>query len=179
MSFSDSLNKYKNGKCYGPFCSIYSCGKFTECLNDKCQDRYWYPDQIKEMVLSDIEKKGVKTCDLLECTPNGIYIAEIKPRTKDVNAKVKGTCRVLKRIYPTFGINELQKLKAFLIRCVPNGKGNPNYVFRDTLARLAQSDGVKSLYENNACTIDGVRIPISYHKPCSEFIKEDLKRLFV
>ena len=179
MSLYDEISKYKIDKCYGPFCSIYSCGKFEQCSNDKCYNCYWYPDQLKEKVFSHSEKKDVKTCDLLECTSKGIYIAELKPKTRDMFGKINGTYKTLKKIYPSFGVDELKRTKAFLIRCVINKKFEPNYAFRDALNRLSQNNEGKSLYDNNECIIDGVSIKIEYHRPCSKFIKEDINKLFV
>lgn len=170
MTFSECLEKYKTEDCYGPFCSPTTCGKHSVCQNIKCNNKYWYPDKIKDKVLAYPKNKGIKTCDILECNNQGVFILELKSETKDVAAKILGTCELLTNIYPAFEKNELKKLKAFLLRCNPK----INQVLRDTLSFLSES---KYCY-NDDVEFHGVKIPLSYHRTCKEFLAEGIENHF-
>ena len=178
MTFLECLEKYKTEDCYGPFCSPVTCGKHSVCRNKKCNNKYWYPDKIKDKVLAYPKNRGIKTCDILDCNSQGIFILEMKPATKDVKAKVNGTCKVLAEIYPQFGKTELKRLKAFLLRCDPKQKINQG--FRDVLDYLSETptETLRSLYCNNTVELYGVTIPITYHRTCKEFLAEGIENHF-
>lgn len=170
MTFSECLEIYKTDDCYGPFCSLVSCGKYLDCQNQKCSNSYWYPDQIKD-TLEHSQRRGIKTCDILTCNSNGIYIMELKPDshggTKDVFSKIQGTYKLFTVIYPQFGENELRQLKAFLIRCNPNW----NQKFKDTLDYLSTPKSIEqqSIYKKNEITIQNFTIPVRYSS-CKNFM---------
>lgn len=181
MTFLKCLENYKTEDCYGPFCSLTTCGKHSVCQNKKCNNKYWYPDKIKDKALTHAEKLGLKTCDILECNNRGIFILEMKPETKDIKAKVCGTCKVLAEIYPQFGENELKQLKAFYLKCNPkSNKSKVNQGFHDAMNYLSEPlpEPVTSLYYNNTIEFRGFIIPLSYHRTCKEFLAEGIKNHF-
>ena len=116
----------------------------------------------------------MKTCDILACTEQGIYFVEFKPvhGITDVHDKMKGTHKLLSIIYNEFNVTDLQKIKVFLVSC-DNGK-DPNKHFKAALFFLTQKNISSSLYDNGSVTIDGYKIPISYHRTCTDFINEGL-----
>ena len=120
----------------------------------------------------------MKTCDILACTEQGIYFVEFKPvhGITDVHDKMKGTHKLLSIIYNEFNVTDLQKIKVFLVSC-DNGK-DPNKHFKAALFFLTQKNISSSLYDNGSVTIDGYKIPISYHRTCTDFINEGLEHHF-
>lgn len=174
MSLLECLEKYKDETCYGNFCSTSTCGKYNDCRHIKEVRKVWYPDIIKDKVLKHKERRGIKSCDVLGYKDENIILVELKPSTPgattDVNEKIEGTCKILKKMYPDFGFEELKSIKAFLIRCNP-GINNP---FRDTLSRLSIPNKSDSLYKNNEISVDGITIPVSYCAPCTRFFSDFL-----
>lgn len=178
MSLKEILDQYKDSECYGPFCSPVSCGLHSKCQHNKSDSHFWYPDKIKDIHLEHQQKRGMKTCDILAYTEQGIYFVEFKPvhGTTDVHDKIKGTHKLLSIIYHEFNVTDLQKIKGFLVSC-DNGK-DPNKHFKAALSFLTQKNISSSLYDNGSVTIDGYKIPISYHRTCTDFINEGLEHHF-
>ena len=170
MTFSECLETYKTSDCYGPFCSIVACGKYSDCTNTKCSNNYWYPDKIKDSI-EHTKRRGIKTCDILTYNSNGIYIMELKPDshygTEDVFSKIKGTYKLFTIIYPQFGETELHQLKAFLIRCNPKW----NQKLMDALSYLSTPKSVEqaSFYKKNEIVIQDIVIPVHYFY-CNTFM---------
>lgn len=172
MSLLKCLEEYKNEVCYGGFCSTTTCGKYSNCRHTKELCKVWYPDMIKDQALTHVDRRGIKSCDVLGYKSKNIFLVELKPSTSgattDVNEKIEGTCKILKKIYSAFGREELKSIKAFLVRCNP-GVNSP---FRDALSRLSVPNKSSSLYKNNEIEIDGIKIPVSYCAPCTRFFSD-------
>lgn len=160
------LDELKHPPYYGDLCSSASCGFFGGCSSYPSGIFTWYPDKIKDTILT--LPKGIKTCDNLLLKKNKIYLFEIKSKTRDIYAKLQGTYYVLQYIGCCITLNDLREITMYVVRCKSK---NPNVSFRDSLDKLRQRNISSYIYDNNTYTISGVNIPIKYCRECSLFLR--------